>query len=127
MISPKDRAAVVAALKRHGAKARKGQLRIGVGDLFWYVGLRADGVGPQAAWLFEVGCWVPELTPEPEGGAVDCPLMLDVPGGDDVVATASALVDDVTVVGDLAALGQWAQRHPEALVDRVLRERLSDI
>lgn len=124
MISPRERAAVVALLKKRGAKARRGQLRLEVGELFWYLGPRVDGVGRAASWVLEVGCWVPGLTPEPEGGAVDCPAVLDLPGGDDVVAACAAALDDLDGVGDLAALAGWAARHPDALVDRVLRDRL---
>ncbi|GAA4128808.1 hypothetical protein GCM10022215_40690 [Nocardioides fonticola] len=126
MISPRDRAAVTALLKKRGAKARRGHLRLAVGDLYWYVVLRASGAGAAASWTLEIGCWVPELTPEPEGGAIDCPLLLDVAvGGDqDVVAAAEAVVDGLAAVGTLGELPAWIAAHPSALVDRVLRDRL---
>ncbi|MBZ5733723.1 hypothetical protein K8Z61_04370 [Nocardioides sp. TRM66260-LWL] len=124
MISPKDRTAALALLKARGAKPRKGTPRLVVGDLHWYVGLRASGRGPDAGWLLEVGCWLPRLTPEPEAGAIDCPAMLDVAAGDDLLATLTGVVDGIADVGDLDALRGWLAAHPEAVVDRVLRDRL---
>jgi len=82
------RAAITKALKARGLKPRKGHMRLGVGELFWYVDLQADGPAPTAPLRFEVGCWPPSLGPEPEGGAVDCPLLADVPAdGDPAAAT----------------------------------------
>ncbi|TWH01461.1 hypothetical protein L615_001800000050 [Nocardioides sp. J9] len=107
------RAAVVKQLKARGAKARRGHLRIPVGELFWYVDPRASGAGSQAGLVLEVGCWTPALPPEPDGGAVDCPLLLDVPLADPVADT-DRLLDVVTGLDEL----------PGALVDAALRELL---
>ena len=117
-----DRAAVLKLLKARGFKARRGHLRLAVGELFWYVDLRIDGVGPSASLLLEVGCWTPLLPPEPDGGAVDCPLLVDVPvsAGADV----EALVERVSGVGTLAVLRESVGELPGVLVDRRLRELL---
>lgn len=120
------RAAIATALKAGGLKARKGHLRLAAGELFWYVDVQAEGPAPTAALRFEVGCWLPSLTPEPEGGAVDCPLLADVPVGDDPAAAAEALVDLVGPVGSLGALRDLlvGGHLPGALVDRELRALL---
>lgn len=117
------RAAITKALKAGGLKPRKGHLRLGVGELFWYVDVQADGPAPTAALRFEVGCWLPSLAPEPEGGAVDCPLLADVPVGDEPAAAAGALVELIGAVGSLGALRELLAdgRLPGALVDRDLR------
>ncbi|MFD1250794.1 hypothetical protein ACFQ3F_23590 [Nocardioides ginsengisoli] len=119
-----DRAAVVKALKSHGAKARRGHLRIAVGDLFWYVDPMVDGVGRSASLRLEVGCWLPALPPEPDGGAVDCPLLMDVPLGSDPMTTTGAVVAQITSIGDLGTLGARLGELPGALVDHSLRELL---
>lgn len=119
MSAAASRAAVVKELKAHGAKARKGQLRIAVGDLWWYVDPRLSGGGEEI--LIEVGCWVPGLGPEPDGGAVDCPLLVDHPVTDPVADTA-ALVDLITGIGSVADLRERLGDLPGALVDRSLRE-----
>ncbi|NGZ99469.1 hypothetical protein G5V59_00810 [Nocardioides sp. W3-2-3] len=62
-------------------------------------------MGRNAHLLLEVGCWAPEVSPEPDGGAVDCPLLFDVPLRD-VVDDTTHLLDLVTGIGDLATLGQ---------------------
>lgn len=118
------RASVVKVLKVRGAKARKGHLRLSVGDLFWYVDTRTSGVGRSASLSLEVGCWTPQLPPEPDGGAVDCPLLLDVALGPDPTADTEALVDRISAIGDLATLGSSLDQLPGALVDRSLRELL---
>ncbi|GAA1537926.1 hypothetical protein [Nocardioides humi] len=123
-MSAADRPAVVKLLKARGAKARRGHLRIPVGDLFWYVDVLADGVGPAAPLRLEVGCWTTALPPEPDGGAVDCPLLMDVPLGDDAVGATTALVDRVAAIGDLATLGARLGDLPGALVDQRLRDLL---
>jgi hypothetical protein len=120
-----DRAAVVKALKSHGAKARRGHLRIAVGDLFWYVDPRVEGTGPGAALRLEVGCWTPALPPEPDGGAVDCPLLMDVPLGDEPVASTGELVAQLGAIGDLTTLAGALGDLPGALVDQALRDLLS--
>ncbi|NYI43072.1 hypothetical protein BJ993_000152 [Nocardioides aromaticivorans] len=118
-----SRAAVVKLLKARGAKARRGHLRIAVGDLFWYVDPRADGVGRNAYLVLEVGCWTPAAAPEPDGGAVDCPLLVDVPL-EDLIADTTRLLDLITSIGDLATLGARLDELPGALVDQSLRDLL---
>ena len=118
-----SRAAVVKLLKARGAKARRGHLRIAVGDLFWYVDPRADGVGRNAYLVLEVGCWTPQAAPEPDGGAVDCPLLVDVPL-EDMTADTTRLLDLITSIGDLTTLGARLDELPGALVDQSLRELL---
>ncbi|WP_408895800.1 hypothetical protein ACJ5H2_12865 [Nocardioides sp. R1-1] len=120
-MSAADRTAVVRLLKSRGAKARRGHLRIPVGDLFWYVDVLADGAGPSAPLRLEVGCWTAALPPEPDGGAVDCPLLMDVPLGGDPAGATAALLDRVTAIGDLATLGSRLGELPGALVDQRLR------
>lgn len=114
-----NRTAVIKTLKAHGARTRRGHLRIQVGDLFWYVDARTTGVGPHARLSLEVGCWVPEVAPEPDGGAVDCPLLVDV-ALEDPVADTTRLLDLVTGIGDLATLAARLDDLPGALVDRSL-------
>lgn len=118
------RASVVKVLKARGAKARRGHLRLPVGDLFWYVDTRTSGVGRSASLSLEVGCWTPQLPPEPDGGAVDCPLLLDVVLGPDPAADTEALLDRIGTIGDLATLGSSLDQLPGALVDRSLRDLL---
>lgn len=120
------RAAISKALKAGGAKARKGHLRLQAGDLFWYVDVRADSPAPTAALVFEVGGWLPTAGPEPEGGAIDCPLLADVPIGDDVVASTTELLALLSPVRDLEQLRAFIDRSalPGALVDRKLRALL---
>ena len=120
------RTAITKALKAGGAKPRKGHLRLQAGEVFWYVDVRADSPSPTAALAFEVGGWLPAAGPEPEGGAIDCPLLADVPIGEDVSAAAQQLVALVAPVTDLAALRAFVDRGalPGALVDRKLRALL---
>lgn len=117
------RAAVLKQLKARGFKARRGHLRLAVGDLWWYVDARVAGVGPQAGLVLEVGCWAPELPPEPDGGAVDCPLLFDV-AVTDATADTEALVDLVAGIGSLGELGGRLADLPGVLVDKALRELL---
>ena len=117
------RAAVLKTLKARGAKARRGHLRIAAGDLWWYVDPRVAGVGQQAGIVLEVGCWTPELPPEPDGGAVDCPLLFDVPVSD-AVADTEGLVDLVSGIGSLGDLGGRLGDLPGVLVDKALRDLL---
>lgn len=121
------RQAVAKAFKARNVGLRKGHWRI-PGEVTWYVDLRASGPARDAALTFEVGAWVPGLTPEPEGGAIDCPLLLDVPleRDGDVAAQADALVDRLEAVPDPAALAAALERGDlaGAHVDRVLRDAL---
>jgi hypothetical protein len=120
------RAQIAKVLKAHGFKARKGHLRRESGELFWYADVRAAGPSPTAALTLEVGCWSAACGPEPEGGAVDCPLLADLPVGDDPdgaalqVATLAGEIDRLDSLPDLLA----GDRLPGALVDRSLRSLL---
>ena len=120
------RVAITKALKAGGAKARKGHLRLQSGELFWYVDIRADSPAPDARLVFEVGAWLPAVGPEPEGGAVDCPLLADVPVGDDPAAASAALLAVIVPVGDVPALRSLLDTGalPGALVDQKLRALL---
>lgn len=120
------RSAITKALKAGGAKARKGHLRLPAGGVFWYVDIRADSPSPAAALVFEVGCWLPAAGPEPEGGAIDCPLLADVPVEGDPAAATAALLARIAPVGDAAALRDLidAETLRGALVDRKLRDLL---
>jgi len=120
------RAIITKVLKAAGAKPRKGHLRLQAGDLFWYVDVRADSPAPGASLTFEVGAWLPAAGPEPEGGAVDCPLLADVPVGTDARAATDALVEVVAPVGSTQALRRLIDDEalPGALVDRRLRSVL---
>lgn len=123
------RAAVAKTFKARKVPLRKGSWRVPHDELTWYVQLRATGPQRDAALVFEVGCWVHGLVPEPEGGPVDCPLLLDVPLPADAepVAETERLLDRLEAVADVDALaagwrdGEWST----AYVDAVLRERLS--
>lgn len=119
-----ERAALVKLLKARGAKARRGHLRIPAGELFWYVDVLADGPAPTSPLRLEVGCWTSALPPEPDGGAVDCPLLMDVPLGADPVGATTALVDRIAAIGDLGTLGARLGDLPGALVDQRLRDLL---
>lgn len=118
-----DRAGVVKRLKARGAKARRGHLRLQIGDLFWYLDPRLDGAGAQQRLSIEVGCWTPELPPEPDGGAVDCPLLFDVVI-DDADTDVDRLVDQISGIGDLAGLAAHLPQLTDPLVDRALRDLL---
>lgn len=117
------RAVVVKELKARGFKARRGHLRIAAGELWWYADPVLRGPGSQASLVLEVGCWTPELPPEPDGGAVDCPLLFDHPVSDPVADTR-ALVELVAGIGSLAELAERLDTLPGALVDRALRDLL---
>lgn len=118
------RAMVVKVLKAQGAKARRGHLRLQVGELYWYVDPRVTGVGQRAALSLEVGCWLPDLTPEPEGGAVDCPLLLDVSLADPTADT-NRLLDLISTIGNQQDLAARLGELSGALVDRALRDLLA--
>jgi hypothetical protein len=122
------RAAIDKALKAGGAKARKGHLRLQAGEVFWYVDVRAASPAPTAALVFEVGGWVPAAGPEPEGGSIDCPLLADVPIGEDVSAAVGELLARIAPVRDLASLRAFVERGglAGALVDRKLRALLEE-
>lgn len=118
------RAAITKGLKAGGAKPRRGHLRLQAGDLFWYVDVRAESPAPTAELIFEVGAWLPAAGPEPDGGAIDCPVLADVRVGEDPgLATADllALISPGRDLGTLRALVE-SGTLPGALVDRQLRE-----
>lgn len=123
---PEVRKAATKLLKARGAKARRGHLRIPVGNLFWYVDLRAEAPGPHARMRLELGCWTPALPPEPDGGAVDCPLLTEVglDPTDEPLGEIERVVDLVTSIGDLATLGVRLPELPDPLVDPPLRALL---
>ena len=123
------RAAVAKAFRARKIALRKGHWRLPGSEVEWYVDLRSSGPRPDAALHFEVGAWLPALEqPEPEGGAVDCPLLVDVPldtSGTtaDVASAVDALADLLastdTIAGLRAALG--TPPLAGAIVDRDLR------
>ncbi|WP_028658738.1 hypothetical protein [Nocardioides insulae] len=127
------RTAAAKAFKARKVPLRKGAWRLRHDELTWFVSLRSSGPQPEADLVFEVGCWVHDLVPEPEGGAVDCPLLLDVPlavedrtSAGEVGAAVDRLLDRLDAVPDPAALaaawrdGDWG----DAYVDVVLAEHL---
>ncbi|MEI7058143.1 hypothetical protein WBG06_20115 [Nocardioides sp. CCNWLW239] len=125
------RVAATKAFKSGGMPLRKGHHRLGdpkSDDIVWYIDLRAQGAGPSAPLRFEIGCWVAALGhPEPEGGPVDCPLLLDRP----VASTTPAemgeevgeLVDLVSRLDSVGALGEALTSGDlgRPLVDQSLR------
>lgn len=132
-MDPKSaRTAAAKAFKTRGVPLRKGHWRLAHDELTWFVDLRSDGPGRDAALRFEVGAWLPALTTEPEGGAIDCSLLTDVPlDGSldrpaDVAAQVDAIVDRLQAISDPAALADAVRSDafPGAHVDRVLREHL---
>jgi hypothetical protein len=125
------RAAVAKAFRARKVALRKGHWRLPGGPgsgITWYVDLRSDGPGPDALLRFEVGAWPVALGPEPDGGAVDCALLADVPLEGDPVAAADALLDRLVALGTVEQLAR-ARRAGElsdAHVDRDLRELLGE-
>ena len=126
------RTAVAKAFRARKVGLRKGHWRLpggpGERSLTWYVDLRADGPGPAAALWFEVGAWPSALGPDPDGGAVDCALLADVPLEEEPAAAVDALVERLSAlatVDDLARArrdGHLADAH----VDRDLRELMGE-
>lgn len=120
------------ALKQRKVALRKGHWRLPGDGLTWYVDLRADGPGPAAPLRFEIGAFIDELgQPEPEGGAVDCPLLHDLPldttaGSAEIAAAVDALVDRLQQADRVATLAAaWrAGEYAGALVDESLRALL---
>ncbi|TQL69133.1 hypothetical protein FB381_3035 [Nocardioides albertanoniae] len=130
------RAAATKAFKAGGMPLRKGHHRLGdpkKDEIVWYVDLRAQSAGPSSPLRFEVGCWVAALDhPEPEGGPVDCPLLLDrsvsatTPA--EMGAEVGALVARVTEIDSVAALraALSAGDLGRPLVDQSLRTLLGE-
>ena len=122
------------AFKQRKVALRKGHWRLPCDGLTWYVDLRSDGPGPAARLRFEIGAWVDALgQPEPEGGAVDCPLLHDLPldtSGDEkaIAAEVDALVDRLHDADTVAGLARaWRDgEYAGALVDRDLRRLLEE-
>ena len=126
------RAAVAKAFRARKVALRKGHWRLpgetGERGLTWYVDLRSEGPSPTAALRFEVGAWPTALGPEPDGGAVDCALLADVPLEGEPAAAADALLDRLIALGTVDAL-QRARRAGEltdAHVDTDLRELMGE-
>ncbi|GAA1960630.1 hypothetical protein GCM10009798_20430 [Nocardioides panacihumi] len=126
------RAAVAKAFRARKVALRKGHWRLpgapGDRSLTWYVDLRSDGPAQGAALRFEIGVWAIALGPEPDGGAVDCALLADVPLEGDPASAANALVDRLSALGTIEDLAR-ARRDGEladAHVDRDLRELLGE-
>lgn len=122
------RAAVAKAFRARKVALRKGHWRIPGPEITWYVDLRAAGPGPDAAMHFEIGAWAAALGPEPDGGAVDCALLADVPLEGEPGAAASALLDRLLGLGTVTALAdaRRAGDLDDAQVDRDLRELLGE-
>jgi hypothetical protein len=126
------RAAVAKAFRARKIGLRKGHWRLpGPADgqsLTWYVDLRADGPGPAAALWFEVGAWTSALGAEPDGGAVDCALLADVPLEGEPAAAVGALVDRLAALGTVDALARARRAGDlaDAHVDRDLRALLGE-
>ncbi len=116
------RAAATKAFKARKVALRKGHWRIPGEEIIWYVDLRADGPSPAASMRFEVGAWPVSFGPEPDGGAVDCSLLLDVDLGQDPGGEVDALVDRLTGLGSIASLK--GAELPGALIDADLRALL---
>jgi hypothetical protein len=126
------RAAVAKAFRARKVGLRKGHWRLpavaGDRSLTWYVDLRSDGPSPSAALGFEIGAWPTALGPEPDGGAVDCALLADVPLEGEPAAAVDALVDRLTALDTVDALAR-ARRAGEladAHVDEDLRELMGE-
>lgn len=116
------RAAVAKAFRGRKVALRKGHWRIQGKEVTWWIDLRSDSPLPSAALGFEVGAWVPGSGPEPEGGAIDCPLLADVPLGDAPAVEAEALIDRLEAISTLADL-QGADL-PDAHLDASMRALL---
>jgi hypothetical protein len=118
------RAAITKALKAGGAKPRRGHLRLQAGEVFWYVDVRSASPAPGAQLILEVGAWLPAAGPEPDGGAIDCPLLADVSVGEDPARTTADLLALIRPVTDLTALRALVAQDtlPGALVDQQLQQ-----
>jgi hypothetical protein len=122
------RAAVAKAFRGRKVALRKGHWRLpgppGDDAVTWYVDLRADGPAPTAALRFEIGAWPAALGPEPDGGAVDCALLADVPLTGEPAAAVDALVDRLRSLDTIASLrtgvpeGAFVDADLRALLDR---------
>ena len=126
------RTAVAKAFRARKVGLRKGHWRLpgvpGERSLTWYVDLRADGPAPAAVLWFEVGAWPSALGPEPDGGAVDCALLTDVPLDEEPAVAVDALVDRLSALGTVDDLAR-ARREGDlrgAHVDRDLRELMGE-
>ncbi|MFD7078225.1 hypothetical protein ACFV9G_28725 [Nocardioides sp. NPDC059952] len=130
------RTAATKAFKTGGMPLRKGHHRLGdpkSDDIVWYVDLRAQGAGPSAPLRFEIGCWVAALGhPEPEGGPVDCPLLLDrslaATTPTELADEVGELVDLVSRLDSVSALGAalTSGELGRPLVDHSLRTFLEE-
>jgi hypothetical protein len=120
------RMAVAKAFREHKVPLRKGHWKIQGAEVVWWVNLRSDSPLPTAALGFEIGAWVAGAGPEPEGGAIDCPLLADQALGADPAAQTAALVAQLQAIGTVAELDAavGADAFPEAYLDATLREIL---
>ncbi|MDH2416595.1 hypothetical protein [Nocardioides sp. CER19] len=122
------RAAVAKAFRARKVALRKGHWRLPGDDVVWYVDLRSDGPAPSAALRFEIGAWPSALGPEPDGGAVDCALLADVPLEEEPAAATDAIVDRLSALGtvDALAAARRAGELADAHVDQDLRELMGE-
>ncbi|MFT4084798.1 MAG: hypothetical protein QM638_19640 [Nocardioides sp.] len=125
------RAAAAKAFKAHKVALRKGHWRLPGPEVTWYVDLRAAAPRPDAELSFEVGAWLPALDqPEPEAGAVDCPLLADVPlRAEDPGTVADQVGRLVALLGEAGTRAGLdgllaAGGLPTPLIDRPLAELL---
>lgn len=116
------RAAAAKAFRAAKVPLRKGHWKIQGQYVVWWIDLRADAPSPTAPLTFELGAWVPGAGPEPDGGAIDCPLLADQPAGDDAGVTASALIEELRQIDSLEALSLSvrSQSHLDASLRHML-------
>lgn len=128
----KVRSLAAAAFRAGGVKLRKGHWRRPHAELAWYADLRADSPRPDAELTLEIGLWVPDLGlgAEAEGGAVDCPLLLDRPivresnaAVTEQIQTVVAMFDRLGTLADVAA-ARAAGQLDGAMIDPPLAARL---
>lgn len=120
------RVAVAKAFRELKVPLRKGHWKIQGEEVTWWVNLRSDSPLPTATLGFEIGAWVDGAGPEPESGAIDCPLLADQVLGEDPVDQTAALVAalrEVSTVAELTAAVS-ADLLPDAYLDATLREIL---
>lgn len=121
------RVAVAKAFREQKVALRKGHWKIQGTDVVWWINLRAESPSPSAALGFEIGAWVTGAGPEPEGGAIDCPLLADQVLGEDPTGQTLALVELLRGVSTLAELSDAVDNDllPDAYLDATLAEILA--
>lgn len=117
-----QRAAVAKIFREHKVALRKGHWRYQGEEVTWWIDLRAASPSPTSPLAFEVGAWVKGAGPEPEGGAIDCPLLVDVPAGNDAAVVARQIISVITAHGQLADLNKipWPGAHLDASLRQLL-------